>query len=74
MSKHTEHVQVSTLLGRSRDFIDSQVNRVSKKRVVVTDAAVWAATMKVVNKFMDPPVDRHVFDELFGPGKLLPLP
>eukprot|EP00972_Heterocapsa_arctica_P109449 16116579-Heterocapsa_arctica.AAC.1 len=28
----------------------------------------------VENKFMDPPVDRHVFDELFGPGRWLPLP
>eukprot|EP00972_Heterocapsa_arctica_P097600 14399956-Heterocapsa_arctica.AAC.1 len=55
MSKHTEHVQVSTLLECSRIFIYSQVKYVE-------------------NNFIGPPVDRHVFNELFSPGGLLPPP
>jgi hypothetical protein len=40
MVKHAELAQVSTLLRRSEDFIDSLISRASKKRDAVTDAAV----------------------------------
>jgi hypothetical protein len=59
----------------SEAFISNLTSRTSKKRNAVADAAVWAATMKdVKNKFMDMPVDRRFFDELFGLGGWLPLP
>ena len=73
--KHAEPVQVSTLLRRFKNFIDSLIHCASKMRDPLADAAVWATTLSDVrSKFPDQPVHRRFFDELLSPGNWAPPP
>jgi len=73
--RHSDPVLPSVLLERSAEFVTTLQSRAGTKRDAVADKAVWEATMKDVKRgFMAKPLDRDAFDDLYGPGRWLPLP
>eukprot|EP00972_Heterocapsa_arctica_P091609 13512885-Heterocapsa_arctica.AAC.1 len=68
MAKHSEPVQVSTLLGRSEHFIDSLISRASKALRRGRRCSLGGHTERRQEQVHGPASRSPLFDELFGPG------